>query len=93
MSIGLSQVYREYITPMQVAEKRRKPSPTLMLTEVYAEMPVRLRKQHEQMRAHVANYAEHYSNTFAPIDDLPTVASQTPSDNSPIADTSATRRK
>ena len=59
---------------LQVAEKRRKPSPTLMFTEVYAEMPARLRKQHEQMRAHVMKQEEYYPNTFAPICDLPTLS-------------------
>ena len=42
------------------AEHVKKPSPELMLTEVYDEMPRNLREQRSQMKDHLQKYGEHY---------------------------------
>lgn len=42
------------------AEKKKKPSPSLMFSDVYAQTPPNLVKQEEEMRAHVEKYKEHY---------------------------------
>lgn len=50
---------------VQRAERRPRPSPTLAFTDVYGDkqMPARLRRQHDEMRAHVAAHAAHYPIT------------------------------
>lgn len=42
------------------AEKKKKPSPSLMFSDVYAEIPSNLVEQEKQMRQHVEKYKEHY---------------------------------
>lgn len=42
------------------AEKRLKPSPRHMFTDVYHDVPPHLQKQYNEMKAHVNKYSEHY---------------------------------
>lgn len=42
------------------AEKRQKPNPELLFTDVYEEMTPHLSKQRESMWRHVQQYKEHY---------------------------------
>lgn len=42
------------------AEKRKKPNPDFLFTDVYDTIPVHLKKQHQEMREHVNQYKEHY---------------------------------
>jgi len=42
------------------AEKKKKPSPTEMFTDVYDDVPQHLQLQMEQMKKHVTKYKEHY---------------------------------
>ena len=42
------------------AEKKRKPNPELMFTDVYEELPKHLKTQMEDMKDHVSKYKEHY---------------------------------
>jgi len=42
------------------AEKRRKPSPSLLFTDVYKEVPPHLQKRLKEMKDHVTKYKEHY---------------------------------
>lgn len=46
------------------AEKRKKPNPEMLFTDVYDEMPPRIQKQMESMKSHCTQYKEHY-----PFDD------------------------
>lgn len=50
------------------AEKKKKPSPSDMFTDVYKEVPVHLQRQAEQMKKHVKLYKEHYPlDSFQPM--------------------------
>ncbi|KAK2146731.1 hypothetical protein LSH36_587g01020 [Paralvinella palmiformis] len=42
------------------AEKRLKPNPELLFTDVYDEIPKRLQQQLKEMKEHVRKYEEHY---------------------------------
>ena len=42
------------------AEKKKKPSPTELFTDVYKELPQHLKLQMEQMKKHVTQYKDHY---------------------------------
>lgn len=42
------------------AEKRPKPSPNYLFTEVYKEVPPHLQKQSKEMKEHVTKHAQHY---------------------------------
>ncbi|XP_052057716.1 2-oxoisovalerate dehydrogenase subunit alpha, mitochondrial-like [Mytilus californianus] len=46
------------------AEKRKKPNPEMLFTDVYDEMPPRIQKQMEFMKSHCTQFKEHY-----PFDD------------------------
>ncbi len=42
------------------AEKKKKPSPNLLFTDVYDQMTPQLEKQLKEMKDHVTNYKEQY---------------------------------
>lgn len=42
------------------AERKPKPSPSLLFSDVYQEMPTQLRKQQEALARHLQTYGEHY---------------------------------
>lgn len=42
------------------AERKLKPSPSLLFSDVYQEMPTQLRKQQESLARHLQTYGEHY---------------------------------
>jgi len=42
------------------AEKKKKPSPTNLFTDVYDDVPPHLQRQMEHMKKHVNLYKEHY---------------------------------
>ena len=44
----------------QRAEKKKKPSPDLLFTDVFQEMTPPLEKQLKEMKEHVTKYSEHY---------------------------------
>jgi len=44
----------------KLAESRKKPSPDLLFTDVYDQLPLHLKKQQQEMSAHVKAYQEHY---------------------------------
>jgi len=48
---------------MGVAERTKKPAASQMFSDVYAgsDLPLHLREQTEQLRAHLEKYAEHYN--------------------------------
>ena len=48
----------------QKAERRKKPSPSYLFTDVYEDVPPRLQKQAEEMKQHVEKYREHYPDNF-----------------------------
>lgn len=42
------------------AERKPKPSVSLLFSDVYQEMPAQLRKQQEALTRHLQTYGEHY---------------------------------
>ncbi|NXH84928.1 ODBA dehydrogenase, partial [Edolisoma coerulescens] len=42
------------------AEREPKPPPRLLFSDVYREMPPRLRRQREELERHLETYGEHY---------------------------------
>ncbi|XP_072032483.1 2-oxoisovalerate dehydrogenase subunit alpha, mitochondrial-like [Amphiura filiformis] len=60
----MKQIKKEIMQEFQKAERRKKPSPTYMFTDVYDEMPTRLQQQMEDMKQHVQKYKEHYPDNF-----------------------------
>ena len=42
------------------SEKRLKPSPTHLFTDVYHDVPPHLQKQLNEMKEHVSKYSQHY---------------------------------
>ena len=44
----------------QKADKRKKPSPELLFTDVYQEVPIHLRQQYNHMREHIYKYPDEY---------------------------------
>ena len=53
-------VYLQVLDAFNDAEKRLKPNPELLFTDVYDEMPERLKQQMKEMKEHVTKYSEHY---------------------------------
>ncbi|XP_002130232.2 2-oxoisovalerate dehydrogenase subunit alpha, mitochondrial-like [Ciona intestinalis] len=51
---------KQVIEAFTAAEKRLKPSPSLVFTDVYDELPVNLKEQQKQMREHVSAHSQHY---------------------------------
>ena len=41
------------------AERKLKPNPSLIFSDVYQEMPAQLRKQQESLARHLQTYGEH----------------------------------
>ena len=54
------EVKQMVMTSFAKAEKVLKPSPAELFNEVYADMPASIRKQEEEMKAHVKAYADKY---------------------------------
>ncbi len=48
------------LAAFSIAEKKLKPNPELLFTDVYKEMPPHLEKQMAQMKKHVTSHKEHY---------------------------------
>lgn len=42
------------------AERKLKPNPNLLFSDVYQEMPAQLRRQQESLARHLQTYGEHY---------------------------------
>lgn len=42
------------------AERKLKPNPSLLFSDVYQEMPAQLRRQQESLARHLQTYGEHY---------------------------------
>jgi len=51
---------KEVLTAFAKAEKKAKPNPELMFSDVYEEMPKHLQEQLEEMKNHVRKHKEHY---------------------------------
>ena len=51
---------REVMAAFQRAERKPKPNPMLLFSDVYHKMPTSLRRQMEAQQEHVAAHAEHY---------------------------------
>jgi hypothetical protein len=50
------------------AEKKKKPTPVELFTDVYAEMPIHLQKQMNSMKEHVMRHKKHYPvDKFEPM--------------------------
>jgi 2-oxoisovalerate dehydrogenase E1 component alpha subunit len=43
-----------------LAEKKLKPNPAYLFSDVYDEMPMHIEKQFNEMKTHLAEYEEHY---------------------------------
>ncbi|NXD46936.1 ODBA dehydrogenase, partial [Copsychus sechellarum] len=54
--LGLPQVLEAF----EQAEREPKPPPHLLFSDVYLEMPPRLRRQREELQRHLETYGEHY---------------------------------
>lgn len=46
---------------MGIAERTKKPAASQMFSDVYAELPLHLQEQTEQLRLHLEKYKEHYN--------------------------------
>ncbi|NXY91720.1 ODBA dehydrogenase, partial [Alcedo cyanopectus] len=44
----------------EAAERKPKPNPQLLFSDVYREMPPNLRRQQEALQRHLQTYGEHY---------------------------------
>lgn len=42
------------------AERKLKPNPSFLFSDVYQEMPAQLRRQQESLARHLQTYGEHY---------------------------------
>jgi len=61
-------VSKQILEAFARAEKKKKPSPVEMFKDVYAELPVHLQKQMNEMKEHVKQYKEHYPvDNFEPM--------------------------
>lgn len=56
----MTEIRQKVMNEFQAAEKRKKPSPSLMMTDVYEEMPPHLEQQLEELKKHVEQYKDHY---------------------------------
>nr|XP_036869889.1 2-oxoisovalerate dehydrogenase subunit alpha, mitochondrial isoform X3 [Manis javanica] len=54
------QSRRKVMEAFEQAERKPKPSPSLLFSDVYQEMPAQLRKQQESLARHLQTYGEHY---------------------------------
>ncbi|XP_013400822.1 2-oxoisovalerate dehydrogenase subunit alpha, mitochondrial-like isoform X2 [Lingula anatina] len=51
---------KQVMEAFQKAEKKKKPNPELMFSDVYDEVPLHLKRQMEEMKGHVSKYREYY---------------------------------
>lgn len=58
----LAQLSRvpQVMEAFEQAERKLKPNPSLLFSDVYQEMPSQLRKQQESLARHLQTYGEHY---------------------------------
>ncbi|XP_064345418.1 2-oxoisovalerate dehydrogenase subunit alpha, mitochondrial isoform X2 [Camelus dromedarius] len=54
------QSRRKVMEAFEQAERKLKPNPNLLFSDVYQEMPPQLRKQQESLARHLQTYGEHY---------------------------------
>ncbi|KAK1330166.1 hypothetical protein QTO34_010352 [Cnephaeus nilssonii] len=54
------QSRKKVMEAFEQAERKLKPSPSLLFSDVYQEMPAQLRKQQESLARHLQTYGEHY---------------------------------
>ncbi|KAB0403105.1 hypothetical protein E2I00_009898 [Balaenoptera physalus] len=54
------QSRKKVMEAFEQAERKLKPSPNLLFSDVYQEMPTQLRKQQESLARHLQTYGEHY---------------------------------
>uniref|UniRef100_A0A8D1XPD9 2-oxoisovalerate dehydrogenase subunit alpha n=1 Tax=Sus scrofa TaxID=9823 RepID=A0A8D1XPD9_PIG len=54
------QSRKKVMEAFQQAERKLKPNPNLLFSDVYQEMPAQLRKQQESLARHLQTYGEHY---------------------------------
>lgn len=57
---GLLSHLPQVMEAFEQAERKPKPSPSLLFSDVYQEMPAQLRKQQEALARHLQTYGEHY---------------------------------
>ncbi|XP_058282262.1 2-oxoisovalerate dehydrogenase subunit alpha, mitochondrial isoform X2 [Hylobates moloch] len=54
------QSRKKVMEAFEQAERKPKPNPNLLFSDVYQEMPTQLRKQQESLARHLQTYGEHY---------------------------------
>ncbi|XP_023380903.1 2-oxoisovalerate dehydrogenase subunit alpha, mitochondrial [Pteropus vampyrus] len=54
------QSRKKVMEAFEQAERKLKPNPKLLFSDVYQEMPAQLRKQQESLARHLQTYGEHY---------------------------------
>nr|XP_060507178.1 2-oxoisovalerate dehydrogenase subunit alpha, mitochondrial isoform X2 [Panthera onca] len=54
------QSRKKVMEAFEQAERKPKPNPNLLFSDVYQEMPAQLRKQQESLARHLQAYGEHY---------------------------------
>ncbi|KAK2088540.1 hypothetical protein P7K49_034447 [Saguinus oedipus] len=54
------QSRKKVMEAFEQAERKPKPNPNLLFSDVYQEMPSQLRKQQESLARHLQTYGEHY---------------------------------
>ncbi|XP_029412986.1 2-oxoisovalerate dehydrogenase subunit alpha, mitochondrial isoform X3 [Nannospalax galili] len=54
------QSRKRVMEAFEQAERKPKPNPNLLFSDVYQEMPAQLRKQQESLARHLQTYGEHY---------------------------------
>ncbi|XP_045019187.1 2-oxoisovalerate dehydrogenase subunit alpha, mitochondrial isoform X1 [Bubalus bubalis] len=54
------QSRKKVMEAFEQAERKLKPNPNLIFSDVYQEMPAQLRKQQESLARHLQTYGEHY---------------------------------
>ncbi|XP_053523547.1 2-oxoisovalerate dehydrogenase subunit alpha, mitochondrial isoform X3 [Artibeus jamaicensis] len=54
------QSRKKVMEAFEEAERKLKPNPSLLFSDVYQEMPAQLRKQQESLTRHLQTYGEHY---------------------------------
>ncbi|NXN00391.1 ODBA dehydrogenase, partial [Sylvia borin] len=52
--------FPQVLEAFEQAEREPKPPPHLLFSDVYLEMPPRLRRQREELQRHLETYGEHY---------------------------------
>ncbi|NWZ88654.1 ODBA dehydrogenase, partial [Poecile atricapillus] len=52
--------FPQVLEAFEQAEREPKPPPHLLFSDVYREMPPRLRRQREELQRHLETYGEHY---------------------------------